>query len=302
MLDFAEITINDKELFEQYLMFDNPQGSDISFTNLFMWRNYYKFRYTIIEGLLCIISVPEGREPYALAPIGKINEYNFASTITSLREYFLNAGWKFIFKKVEEKKIAYFKKYVQDEEDMIQDRDNCDYVYKSEDLIYLKGKKYDGKRNHINKFKKLYQYEYVPITEENIKGCYEIMGKWNKERSSEEHKEYDSENSANSELIINYGTMSCKGAFIKVDGKFEAFTIGEMLNNDTVVIHIEKANSGINGLYTFINQQFCEHEWKEAIFINREQDLGVEGLRKAKLSYNPVKLINKYTIILKEEK
>lgn len=301
MPELAEIKIDDKEMFETYLKLYNPQGSDISFTNLFMWRDYYKFRYAVVEGLLCIVSVPADREPYALAPIGNINEYNFAAAIDFIRKYFLKAGWRLIFKKVEESKAGFFKKYVKDDKDIILDRDNCDYVYKSEDLIYLKGKKFDGKRNHINKFKKLYQYEYVPITEHNIENCYSIMGKWNKDRSSEEFKAYEDEYHANSELLKNYSALDCRGAFIKVNGEFEAFTIGEMLNSDTAVIHIEKANSGINGLYTLINQQFCEHEWKDASFINREQDLGVEGLRKAKLSYNPAKLINKYNILLRDE-
>ena len=104
------------------------------------------------------------------------------------------------------------------------------------------------------------------------------------------------ERHANLELLHNYEALGCKGAMIKMDGFFEAFTAGEMLNEDTAVIHIEKAKTTVDGLYTIINQQFAEREWSGSTFINREQDLGEEGLRKAKLSYHPSKLIEKYTI------
>ena len=96
----------------------------------------------------------------------------------------------------------------------------------------------------------------------------------------------------------NFEKLDCKGALIKVDGRYEAYTIGEALNSDTAVIHIEKANSQIQGLYAFINQQFCEREWEHMKYINREEDLGIEGLRKAKLSYNPVSFVNKYSVFI----
>ena len=104
------------------------------------------------------------------------------------------------------------------------------------------------------------------------------------------------EKKANIELLNNYEALGCHGCLIKVNGSFEAYSIGEMLNKDTAVIHIEKANTKIKGLYQFINQQFCEKQWANALYINREQDMGVEGLRKAKLSYNPVELIEKNVI------
>lgn len=298
MLDFAEITIDDKELFDRYLKIDNPQASDVSFTNLFMWRNYYKFRYIEVQDLLCIVSVPDDSQPFALAPIGAISEDKLAEVIALLKEYFNVKGWKLVFRKVEESKVDYFRRFTSSEENIILDRDNCDYVYLSTDLVHLKGKKFDGKRNHINKFKKLYEYEYVSIGEEHFDHCSRIMDKWCEERDCDDHKGFYCEKLANIELLSNFSKLGCKGALIKVDGVYEGFTVGEILNNDTAVIHIEKANSHINGLYTLINQQFCENEWQNVTFINREQDLGIEGLRKAKLSYNPVKLINKYTISL----
>lgn len=296
MLNFAEININDKELFDAHLKEFEPNASEMTFTNFFMWRNFYRFRYTIINNLLCIISVPEKTAPYAVTPIGKLSEEPFLEAVSMLKEYFFAKGWEFKFKKVEEEKLRFFGGLSLPSEKVVFDRDNCDYIYSSVDLTGLSGKKYDGKRNHINKFKKLYDYEYEVLTSSHLEDCLRIMEDWCAERDCETHKGFYCEQKANIELLRNYDRIGCVGAIIKVDGKYEGFTVGEKLNSDTAVIHIEKANSHINGLYTMINQQFCEHEWGSVKYINREQDLGIEGLRKAKLSYHPLHMVNKYTV------
>ncbi len=296
MLELSEININDKALFDRYFAASNPQPSEMTFTNLFMWRNSYKFRYTEIEGLLCIIAVPEGGEPFAFMPVGNTNPEAMAGAIEQLKGYFSEHGWQLQFKRVYEEALDAFKPFVSLEADVQHDRASSDYVYLASDLIGLKGKKFDGKRNHINKFKKLYEYEYAAIDKTNIEDCHKIMETWCRERNCTGDDDFYREKVANSELLDNYEVLGCKGALVKVNGSSEAFTVGEMLNRDTAVIHIEKANAKVNGLYTFINQQFCENEWQNTQYINREQDLGIEGLRKAKLSYNPVRLVNKYTV------
>jgi len=131
-----------------------------------------------------------------------------------------------------------------------------------------------------------------------IDECSRIMTEWCRAKNCNCQDGDYCERYANMELLRNFRVLGCKGALIKVDGSFKAFTAGEMLNSDTAVIHIEKADTKIEGLYTLINQQFCEKEWKDAVYINREQDLGLEGMRKAKLSYNPVRMVDKYTVYL----
>jgi uncharacterized protein len=298
MIEFKKINLEDKALFDRYLYQYQPQISEMTFTNLFMWRYFYKFRYAEINGYLCLISVPEEGTPYAFMPIGEINAENFTKTILQLKDYFVKNEWKLLFKKVAESELSNFKAFTTDDE-LVFDRDNSDYIHLTEDLSNLAGKKFDGKRNHINKFKKLYDHEYVTLGEEHMDECHRIMDEWCAERDCKDHKGLYCEKLANLELLNNYVKLGCTGALIKVDGKFCAFTVGEMLNSNTAVIHIEKASSQVNGLYTFINQQFCKREWQSSMFINREQDLGKEGLRKAKLSYNPYKMINKYTVNIK---
>ena len=295
-MDFTEITLKDKPLFDRHLMLHNPQISELTFTNLFAWRNYYQFRYTEINGLLCIIAAPAGSEPYALMPVGDLNRGMFEETFRELNGYFKQMNWKPVFKKITSDELAYFKSHVNSVEDFVFDRNNSDYLYLSQDLVHLKGKKFDGKRNHINKFKSKYDFSYVPLDCSLVEECSRIMEEWCKEKNCNCKEGDYCERQANMELLNNFGTLECRGALIFVNGNYEAFTVGEMLNRDTAVIHIEKANTKVAGLYTLINQQFCEREWTDTLYVNREQDLGLEGMRKAKLSYNPFKMVDKYTV------
>lgn len=297
-MEFTELNINDKKLFDEYFKLYNPQESELNFTNLFMWRNYYNIKYSVIDGFLCIFANPKDDEPFAFFPAGDLNKNDVLQTLNKMKEYFLFNKQNLLLKRVPENQLKYINKIIENSEDVQFDLNNSDYVYKTEDLISLKGKKYDGKRNHINNFQKLYEFEYKIINEMNLNECSKIMDKWCAERTCEEHSAFYCEKLANIELINNYSKLECKGAMIKVDGEYEAFTIGEMLNKDTAVIHIEKAVTKIRGLYSFINKAFAENEWHEVEYINREQDLGVEGLRKSKNSYHPEKLIKKYKIKL----
>ncbi len=294
-MDFKTITLKDKELFDRYFSAAQPEISEMTFTNLFMWRNFYNVKYSVIEDLLCILSFPDRGGAFAFMPVGDVTPEKLGKAVAKLRKYFNSLGFPLVFKRVSERDAELLKPYAA-RGGIIFDRDNSDYVYFTENLVSLKGKKYHAKRNHINKFLRLYEYEYVIMRPEHIDECKKIMEKWCSERDCEEHRDLYCEKIANFELLDIFEELGCKGALIKVNGEFEAFTVGELLNDETVVIHIEKANSRIEGLYAFINQQFLMNEWSGTKYVNREQDLGIEGLRKAKLSYNPDRFVNKYTV------
>lgn len=297
-MDFLEITLDSKAEFDKYLMKHNIQISELTFTNFFAWRYFYKFRYAIIADLLCVISIPCKGESFAMMPIGDVNEERFAVAFSELKKYFIQRGQRLVFKKITQEELSFFKGRVTSEDSIVLDRDNSDYLYNTTDLIGLRGKKYDGKRNHINKFNKNHTYEYVSLDCSLIEECNRIMEEWCREKNCNCQVGDYCERQANMELLQNYKVLGCRGALIKADGVFEAFTAGEMLNEDTAVIHIEKTNSSVDGLYTLINQQFAQREWGETTYINREQDLGKEGLRRAKLSYHPVRLIEKYSVYI----
>ena len=132
MLDFVEITIDDKILFDKYFKLHKPKVSELTFTNLFMWRNFYKLRYTKINGALCIISVPVRGTPFAFMPIGKINSEEFANIVSKLKDYFLKNEWQLEFKRVDESELKFFSGINVAEQDMSFDPNNSDYTRNSD--------------------------------------------------------------------------------------------------------------------------------------------------------------------------
>jgi hypothetical protein len=178
------------------------------------------------------------------------------------------------------------------------DRDQSDYIYLVKDLTKLEGRKYHRKRNHIKQFKEKYSYQYLSLTPEWISESLRLETDWCDLRHCELVLGLANESVAIKEALTHFDQLNMKGGAILIDGKLEAFTLGEPLNPETVVIHIEKANPVFEGLYPLINQVFLENEWSAHLYVNREQDLGEEGLRKAKESYFPHHMIHKYILTL----
>lgn len=175
-----------------------------------------------------------------------------------------------------------------------------DYVYESEKLISLSGKKLHGKRNHINNFIKAYpDYQYERINGENREECIELAQNWRKENGCDSDPEKNEEFCVTLRALKELEDLNLTGGLIRADGRVVAFSIGEKLCNDTFVVHIEKAYADIQGAYPIINQQFVLHEAADYRYINREEDTGAEGLRKAKLSYYPVFLQEKGVVTTK---
>jgi hypothetical protein len=184
-----------------------------------------------------------------------------------------------------------------DQFESVQDRNNADYVYLSQDLIHLSGRKFHRKKNHLNQFKKQVTFEYRPLDRELVADFLEMQESWCRMRECVESPDLLSEDYAVREALNHFEALGFQGGAVLVDGRIEAFSLGEPLNEDTAVIHIEKANPEIPGLYTAINQLFCQNAWPAMTYINREQDLGIEGLRKAKESYYPHHMVDKITLI-----
>jgi hypothetical protein len=182
----------------------------------------------------------------------------------------------------------------------IYDEYNSEYIYSAQDLIELKGKKYHSKRNHINTFLKNYDpvlEEYSPKYRDE---CLELQRTWAAEKEQDE-REAREELESIERTLDNYEVLGLRGCVVKIGGEVAAFSFGEQRCNETVIIHIEKAKSGFGGLYAYINREFAANFWSHCKYINREEDMGVPGIRKAKLSYHPVFMLDKYDIVLAGE-
>lgn len=179
-----------------------------------------------------------------------------------------------------------------------------DYVYLAEKLATLSGRKLHSKKNHLNAFRKLYpQAVYVPITEDILPACREVLDEWYQNRTHTTEKDdpfITTERKGILEVFDDWAFFGVTGGAIRNGGRIVAFTFGEQLNTDTAVVHVEKADPDMRGAFTAINQGYVEHTWLGKVtYINREEDMGLPGLRHAKESYKPVKRIEKFTATLK---
>lgn len=279
---FRKISLADKELFESYFSKHPQETSELTFTNFFIWRDCDLSEVTSVNGNICVVARPDNEPPYFFEPLGEDRIEETIETCLSHVPRFSRVTEKFA-KAHFEGKSRYRIEPV---------RDHFDYIYRTEDMIALKGKKYDGKRNKIKRLLKNNIPIYQKLTADTAPDCLKLLDKWIRSK-----KPGTCIDGPIREALNNLSGLSVEGAVIKINGKVEAFTIGEMLNRDTAVIYIEVANPDIDGLSQHINHQFCRNEWAHFTYINREQDMGDGGLRKAKMSYHPFKLIPKYDVV-----
>jgi len=296
-ITFKQIELEDKHIFDIYLSLNKHENSEFTFTNFFIWRHSDQLKYTVIDDHLCVLGLYQYKVPIIFPPLGDYKA-GFDTALLKVIDYCKKNGLPIIIKAITEETKQVMEEALPGMFHFNPDRDNYDYVYLSEDLIHLKGRKFQKKRNHINKFISLYEYSYEPISESNIEECIVTEMKW--VASRQKTIGINEEKSSVIEAFKNFDALNIVGGALRVEGKIEAFSVGELLNPDMAVIHIEKANIEYQGIYAMINQQFAAHCWNNVTYINREEDMGLPGLRKAKLSYNPVKMIKKYTGILAE--
>ncbi|MGC8764455.1 MAG: DUF2156 domain-containing protein [Brevinematia bacterium] len=289
-LNFKKIELSDRELIDSYFYTYSPKISEYTFSNLFMWSEVRDIRLSRILDGIVFLGHHRGEE-YFFPPIG-VSECEKAFDI--LIEYGIKNNVK-SFSLVPEYQIKFLKNKGLK---IFPDRNNFDYVYKSEKLAFLKGWRLDGKRWFVRKFEENYDFFYRQFDSEKDRArCLTLFEKWlsSKDNTGLAEDEFK----AFKKFIEHFEHLDSKSGIIEVDGKLVAFEFGEPLNSNTFVIHYEKADISYTGSYQIINQQFVLNEvYPEYQFVNREQDMGIEGLRKAKLSYAPFKLVKKYEIRL----
>lgn len=299
--EIKPIRIEDKELLDRYFLQNNSINSEYTFTNMFMWQESYNIRYAIIEGMLCIFTKHGNSAETVNFPLG---EGDLKSAIGTLTEYFKTLDQKPLIRLYGQDNIDRLNEAFPNTFIFTEDRASFDYIYKINDLIELSGRHYHGKKNHINQFLTKYpDYKYIEIGKDNLHLCYDMFKHWC-ELKSDTVPGIDEQNMAVKKLFDNFEQLSVKGGGILVGEKLVAFSIGEILNKNksTVVIHLEHADTDFQGSFPFINQQFLIHQWSEFEYVNREEDMGLPGLRRAKKSYKPCMMFKKHIASLKNPK
>lgn len=282
-MNFRKLVPADKEIFDKYKSKDS-RYSENSFVTLYLWDKYYNLHLCEEDGFLFIRFTIEGKNQY-LFPMG---EGNIKKAFEKLCEEEEKINLRFV---TDWQKVFIEKNY-PDEFSFVLREDLCDYVYETERLMTFSGKKLHGKKNHVNYFEKTYAYTYERVTEEVAqKECRELLLRWIDEKTKNLNP---IEHDAMEKVFDNYSNFNLVGGIIRIDGEIVAMTFGERLTEDTVLVQIEKAREDIRGAYPMICKLYLENEWSDTTFVNREEDMGIEGLKKAKESYGPIFKTLKY--------
>ncbi len=289
--EFKPLELADKDILAPMIADAKPVTSELTFTNLFMWRSYYRPMWRLHDGCLLIIMDPVGSPPFGMQPLGAGDR---TAAVRSIFGHMEKAGAEPLLARVDQPFAA---RLAAEKGLRIEpDRDQFDYVYAAQDLVSLAGRKFHRKKNHYNKFAKSIPFSYKPLNVELVEQVLDMQEHWCQMRECGGDPSLINEDLAIHEALANFDKLDFVGGAICVQDNVEAFSFGEALNNDTAVIHIEKANPEMPGLYAVINREFAAAAWQNVKYINREQDLGIDGLRAAKESYRPDHLVEKYIV------
>jgi hypothetical protein len=283
--DFRPLEIKDLSVITEALKVYPPVISELTFTNIYSWKELYHPQISFWDNFIILCSDCV-RERKFFVPIG-------GGDIKALMKRILKAK-KSIFFRVPEVVKSLFENSPLYQFEF--DADNSDYLFRASDLIGLPGKKYDGKRNLIKKFKTFFNYEYVKLDSSHVGECFQFEEEWCSIKHCDSVEGLFRERQAIREMLVHCAEFDLTAGAIRVEGKICALAVAQRLNRDTLVLHVLKANPALAGLYQVICNEFLAKEAREYEFVNMEQDLGVEGLRKSKLSYHPIEMIKKYTV------
>lgn len=295
MLEFRQIKLSDKDWIDKALKYSDFRGCEYSFANNLAWcrlsdtkiSRYNDFYLSAsFDDEFFNLTFPAGKGDYKDL-FKKMSEYSF-SLGKALKLNSVNSDMLKILIDI----------FGEDKLTISSDRDYFDYIYNTDDLINLRGKKYHGKRNHIRRFKES-NWRFVPIDESLIDDCFEFSAKsFNDSNKYDEHSAVVEQYAINT-FLTNFKALNLCGGVLYQNDRIVGFTIGEKLNSDTFVVHIEKALSDVNGAYPCLSNEFAKTYASDCLYINREEDLGIEGLRKSKKSYYPAFMYEKNTVFFK---
>lgn len=284
-MEFRPLSLEDKKYFDNWFRHMQPKISEFTFTNLYIWQKAQGILWTPWKEGALLLREENGKK-VLLPPVGFQDcEKVFQEVVEIAKQEGISAIIRI---------PEWAKRFLPKGGRLIAERDHFDYVYKAQQLAELKGWRLDGKRAFVRKFRESYpDWQFVLYHERFQEGCERLLAEWVAQR--EEMSGVKEEQEAILTLLHQWDVLKVDGGVLLVQGKVVAFSFGEKLSETTFVTHFEKADTSYIGSYQMINQQMAQHIIAPSyLFVNREQDLGIEGIRKAKKSYAPLKLVKKY--------
>jgi len=296
-LEFKKIEVNSiLEMLPFYAMRHN-MTCDSVFLESYVWKDYYNVRYAIWENKALLWLMENEGRCFSAMPLCR--EEDLPGAFAAIEEYFNEElGYPLVINLADEYAVKYLN--LPEDRYLVEEQvDSRDYLYNGDAMRSLAGKKLHKKKNRVNAFKREYEgrYEYRRLCCSDSHDVWVFLDRWRQQKGEEVEEHLDYEVKGIHDILKNCSEFSIHMGGVYIDGQMEAFTIGSYNPVEHMaVIHIEKANPEINGLYQFINQQFLIEEFPEAEWVNREDDMGLEGLRKAKMTYYPADYARKYLV------
>ncbi|MBR2749887.1 MAG: DUF2156 domain-containing protein [Clostridiales bacterium] len=297
-LTWYPLTPADLPVYNKYYSMTDTKMTDLTFHCRYAWDNVFKIRWTILED--CLVQISDGggySSPFMLMPLGKLSSEKIEKIVRAVRPVFDEKGWKFRILDIEDSAKSTFEKSGIAAK-MDYKEDSSDYFYDAELLRTLAGKKYSKKRNHWSKFLRTYpDYSYEQLSPEIFDECLRLVRFWASEKGIDIADTSESDYYMIKRMFDHWDELQARGGAIRIDGKIVAFSIGSVGKEEIGFIHFEKADIRYDGLYAAINKLVLENEFPEVRFVNREEDLGLPGLRKSKESYFPIEKIRKWRFV-----
>ena len=291
MIEFRNITLDDRELVHGFMLDSGRRNCELSFANLCSWGQLYGTQLAVSRGFLLLRMNVAGEMLYVM-PVG---EGDVKEVLQELIATAASGGARFRMVGVCAGMLAKIEEAFPSRFSFSEDRDFFDYIYLRTDLATLSGKKYQPKRNHVNRFKRQFPgYEYQELTPALVPECLLMEEEWCRSNGCDEMPGLADERRALTFALRHMDALGLKGGVLRVDGRIVAFTYGAPVNRDTWDVCVEKADTSVDGAYAMINYEYANRIDGSYMYVNREEDLGLEGLRKAKLSYQPAFLLEKY--------
>ena len=279
--DYGPIELEDKEVFDKHYEKHPPVHSDNVFTTMISWKDYANYCYTFLEGNLLIMSKIENR--IQLRPTsGKLNRNVFDQILKLAKKQEFEHPVGVIDNSTKEWIEINYPKL-----ELSPNREYFDYVYLSSDLANLEGSDYRKIRNRLNKFNKNIEHSFEEINEENFSEVRKFLKRWCLWRDCDSDPILESEKKAILYSMEHFFDLKLSGIAIRIHDNIESISVYEKMNPETVIVHYEKGSPDYDGIYKAVNQETAKIVQKYAKYINRESDMGIDGLRKAKMSYRP---------------
>jgi hypothetical protein len=295
MTDYREIGIDDREMFRRAQRDQEYENNEGSFVTLFLWRHRWQIRLAVRDGVVYLAArLPEDGRPMHYPPVVPPDR-PVREALERIGRDLSEQNAPFLIRYANESFVGRLRREGAGEYEIRETRDEFDYVYSVPELVRLSGRPLHGQRNHLNQFLRKYEYRYEELTPAHRRDCLAIYDRWMANHAGRLREE--GERLATEEALTHWEALGLMGGIVYVGGEPVAFTVGEDFRPGMALIHLEKADPAYRGAFQLINQQFAYRALRGYETVNRQEDMGIEGIRKAKMSYHPIRMVPKYDIV-----